>query len=57
MLTSCAKCNVKQKQIARKISSHLKQHKPQIWRAFIEKYDPKKEHVAAFEEFLTRVDK
>lgn len=52
--TKCEKCSDKQKQMARKISNHLKQYKPDIWTEFIEKYDPDKEHIASYEQFLAQ---
>ncbi|KAL6444088.1 hypothetical protein ACFW04_001795 [Cataglyphis niger] len=50
--TACEKCNLKQRQGARKISNYLKEHKPELWTAFLEKYDPNKEYIANFKEFL-----
>lgn len=55
MATNCEKCTVKQRQIAGKISSHLKHHKPEVWATFVEKYDPSKQYVATFEKFLAQV--
>ncbi|XP_036140463.1 ejaculatory bulb-specific protein 3 [Monomorium pharaonis] len=54
--TSCEKCNGKQKQTARKIIRHLKERKPNIWAAFLERYDPNEEYVAFYKEFLTQGD-
>ncbi|EFN85333.1 ejaculatory bulb-specific protein 3 [Harpegnathos saltator] len=52
--TRCEKCNPRQKQIAKKISNHLKEKKPDIWIMLIEKIDPQEEDIAAFEEFLAQ---
>lgn len=54
--TACEKCNLKQRQGARKISNHLKEHRPELWAAFLEKYDPNKEYIADFEQFLAQVE-
>ncbi|XP_032670581.1 ejaculatory bulb-specific protein 3-like [Odontomachus brunneus] len=52
--TCCEKCTSRQKEIAKKISIHLKENKPDIWTMFIEKFDPKKEYITAFEKFLAQ---
>ncbi|KYN28721.1 PREDICTED: ejaculatory bulb-specific protein 3-like [Trachymyrmex cornetzi] len=52
ILTSCEKCTEKQKYATRKIISHLKEHKPNIWTEFLEMYDPDKERMASLEQFL-----
>ncbi|XP_029659463.1 ejaculatory bulb-specific protein 3-like [Formica exsecta] len=54
--TICEKCNLKQRQAARKISNHLKEHRPELWAAFLQKYDPNKEYIADFEQFLAQVE-
>ncbi|EFN64585.1 Ejaculatory bulb-specific protein 3 [Camponotus floridanus] len=54
--TICEKCNLKQRQGARKIGNHLKKYKPELWTRFLEKYDPNKEYVANFEQFLAQVE-
>lgn len=56
MTTSCEKCNARQRQIARKISTYLKEQKPEIWTKFVEKYDPKRKYITSFEEFVTHVE-
>jgi len=38
--------------MARKITNYLKEHKPNIWAEFLERFDPNKEYIAAFEQFL-----
>lgn len=43
-----------QKQIARKLSIHLKEKKPNIWKQFLEKFDPMGEYVTNFEKFLAQ---
>ncbi|XP_039308729.1 ejaculatory bulb-specific protein 3-like [Solenopsis invicta] len=52
--TTCEKCSEKQKQTARKIIKYLKEHKPNIWAEFLERYDPDEEHVAFYKEFLAQ---
>ncbi|XP_012217526.1 ejaculatory bulb-specific protein 3-like [Linepithema humile] len=55
--TTCEKCNVKQRQMARKIGNYLKNSKPKTWAAFLEKYDPNKKYIATFEQFLVQIEK
>lgn len=50
--TQCAKCNDRQKEIARKICAYLKEKNPQAWELFVDKYDPDKKYLEKFEEFL-----
>lgn len=54
--TICEKCNLKQRQGTRKVGNHLKEHRPDLWVAFLEKYDPNKEYIAKFEQFLEQVE-
>lgn len=54
--TICEKCNLKQRQAARKIGNHLKERRPELWAEFLEKYDPNKEYITNFEQFLTQVE-
>lgn len=42
--------------MARKICNYLKEHKPNTWTAFLERYDPDKKHIASYEEFLAQVE-
>ncbi|XP_014475964.1 PREDICTED: ejaculatory bulb-specific protein 3-like [Dinoponera quadriceps] len=50
--TRCEKCTLAQKQMARKISFHLKEYKPDTWLVFVKKFDPNGIHITAFEDFL-----
>ncbi|XP_011860865.1 PREDICTED: ejaculatory bulb-specific protein 3-like [Vollenhovia emeryi] len=52
--TKCEQCSDKQKQMARKVCKHLKEHRPNIWTEFLERYDPDKEYIAAYEQFLVQ---
>ncbi|KAL0117753.1 hypothetical protein PUN28_008864 [Cardiocondyla obscurior] len=54
LATQCENCSDKQKYMARKVSNHLKKNKPNIWAEFLEKYDPDKEYITSFEEFLAQ---
>lgn len=38
----------------RRVSNHLKNNKPNIWAELLEKYDPDKEYIAAYEQFLAQ---
>jgi len=50
--TSCEKCSEKEKYMARKITNYLKEHKPNIWTECLKRFDPNKEYIASFEQFL-----
>lgn len=52
LATQCAKCNDRQKEIAKKICIFLKEKKPDSWALFIEKYDPEQKYIVEFEKFL-----
>lgn len=52
--TSCEKCSKKQKHMTRKIIDHMKEHKPNVWREFLELYDPDNEHEASYNQFLAQ---
>lgn len=54
--TICEKCNLKQRLAARKIGNHLKDHRPDLWADFLEKFDPDKKYITKFEEFLAQVE-
>ncbi|KAK2576496.1 hypothetical protein KPH14_005822 [Odynerus spinipes] len=52
LATRCVKCNDRQKEIARKICTYLKEKNPNAWVLFTEKYDPENKYLEKFEEFL-----
>lgn len=52
--TTCERCSEKQKQMARKICNYLKEHKPNTWKEFLERYDPDKKYIASYEQFLAQ---
>lgn len=50
--TTCGKCSPKQKhQIRLVINAVIKRH-PDEWKKLVAKYDPKRQHEAAFKRFL-----
>ncbi|XP_076652581.1 chemosensory protein 6 [Halictus rubicundus] len=51
--TDCSKCNEKQKNIADKVISHLKNKRPRDWERLTAKYDPSGEYKKRFESTQT----
>ncbi|KAL6267051.1 hypothetical protein P5V15_000127 [Pogonomyrmex californicus] len=56
LATQCERCTEKQKYMARKISNYLREHKPDTWTAFLEKFDPDKMYIASFKQFLDQTE-
>ncbi|XP_043477946.1 ejaculatory bulb-specific protein 3-like [Leptopilina heterotoma] len=50
LITSCLKCNEKQKTTAEKVIKHLKTHRPSDWNSLLAKYDPKGQYRKNYEQ-------
>lgn len=53
LASGCAKCNEKQKQMAKKVIKFLLQRKPKDWERLATKYDPKGEYKRKYTSFVT----
>ncbi|XP_052743902.1 uncharacterized protein LOC112049035 [Bicyclus anynana] len=52
MQTGCKKCTQAQKEKARKVANHLKNHEPKFWEDLKHKFDPENSNKATYEAFL-----
>ncbi|KAK9881855.1 hypothetical protein WA026_018050 [Henosepilachna vigintioctopunctata] len=53
METCCAKCSEKHKENGRKVALYMMEHKPDIVKKVMDKYDPQREYVKRCSEQLT----